>query len=89
LAWRFTQAREKIEGRRITKETFITSFLAARKNVRSVIEEFNGKIEALLILQNYQNQIASLHPISAPGLIEEAIPRLYSAEELEEVLKDA
>jgi len=54
VAWRFTQAREKEEGRNIPKDAFITQFFAARKNINILKKEYGPKIQVDLIVRNIE-----------------------------------
>jgi hypothetical protein len=40
IAWKFTQIREKVEGRYIPKEAFIDAFFNAKENVEKMKKEF-------------------------------------------------
>lgn len=53
IAWDFTQKREALEGRRISKETFISIFFEAKDAVNMVKQEFGPKIDLWLIEKNY------------------------------------
>ena len=71
-AWRFVQAREVKEGRRILPETFVNQYFAARKVVEELKVKFKQQIKIDLLLKNidgthrqYQanvDQIASYVP---------------------------
>ncbi len=55
VAWDFTQKREAIEHRHVSKKMFIDSFFAAKDNVNKVKEELGKAIELSLIIKNYDN----------------------------------
>lgn len=55
-AWNFTQKREKLEKRRITKEVFARSFVLARDNVNKVKKEFGEKITLTIVKKDYNNK---------------------------------
>jgi len=57
MAWEFTKKRELGEGRHISKEFFIDSFFAARENVNRIKKEFRNKINVVLIIMDYTNNI--------------------------------
>ena len=44
IAWAFTKAREKKEGRIVPKEVFIKAFFAARENVNKIKAEFGASV---------------------------------------------
>lgn len=52
LAWRFVQAREATEGRRIELETFIQQYLEARQVVNRLKRDFGKTIQVDLLLKN-------------------------------------
>lgn len=56
-AWAFTQAREKLEGRRIELETFIQQYFAAKDVVNRVKKEFGKKVRVMLIVKNARKNI--------------------------------
>ncbi len=49
IAWQFTQEREKVEGRNIKRESFISQYLNSRETVAIIKEEFGNLIEVDLI----------------------------------------
>jgi len=85
MAWDFTLAREKIEGRNIPKEVFIEKFFAAREVVNKVKDEFQNKIE----LHAYKRDIANklYNPYLYIDNVDKVIPSSYTPKELEKLLK--
>lgn len=55
-AWKFTQAREITEGRRILKEIFIEQFFAAPEVVMKINQEFGDRVELWRVTKNYEAQ---------------------------------
>lgn len=55
LAWKFVQAREASEGRRIRTEHFIEQYFAARDVVNQLKLEFGKEIRVDLLLKNNDN----------------------------------
>lgn len=51
-AWNFVEEREKQEGRRIKKETFIRQYFSARDTVNLLKREFGDKIKVDLLVKN-------------------------------------
>ena len=51
-AWRFVQAREALEGRRILAEIFVDQYFAARDVVNRLKRRFDGDIRIDLLLKN-------------------------------------
>ncbi|MFA7309178.1 MAG: zeta toxin family protein [Patescibacteria group bacterium] len=84
IAWRFTQAREAIEGRRVTKETFINAFLKSRDNVRLVKEQFGSEIRLDVILKDFTHDIGQVFTDVAE--IDQFLPKAYTKEELETLI---
>lgn len=60
VAWDFTKKREKLEGRRITKEVFVKSLFAAKENVNKIKKVFKNKIEVFLIEKNFENKVENI-----------------------------
>lgn len=84
IAWRFTQAREAEEGRRVTKNVFVSAFLAAQKNVRRAKDLFQDSIEINLIIKNFETDIETFIPNIHS--LEELLPKRYTQEDLENAL---
>jgi UDP-N-acetylglucosamine kinase len=51
-AWRFVQAREKLDGRQIKAEHFVDQYFAARKVVEDLKVKFGSEIKIDLLLKN-------------------------------------
>ncbi len=56
IAWEFTKKREKVEGRHVSKDMFISSFFLAKENVNKVKKILGDKIELHLVEKNYTNE---------------------------------
>ncbi len=64
-AWKFTKAREYLEGRNIIKEKFIEQYFHSQENVDKIKVEFNDKVKINCVLKDNQNnvlEIALNHP---------------------------
>lgn len=59
LAWRFVEAREALEGRRIRPEDFIEQYFQAREVVNRLKAGFGNKIKVDLIVKNMDNSMRS------------------------------
>ena len=57
LAWDFTQAREKDEGRKITKDDFIRGLIDSRLVAQSLKDEFDFQVRLHILEQDYQNKV--------------------------------
>ncbi len=88
IAWKFTVAREQVEGRKISKTTFINGFLGAKNSVEKLRQKFNEEITILLIIKDYvQNKVETIVELKAGSLsIDDYLPKTYSKEELERIL---
>ena len=60
VAWDFTQKRECVEGRNVTKEIFISQYLKAIDNVRRVKEKFGDKIDLNCVLKDDKNEVKEI-----------------------------
>jgi len=56
VAWGFTKLREKEEGRRISKEFFVSSLFQSIDNVNKIKELYGDKITVWLVEKNIKNQ---------------------------------
>jgi UDP-N-acetylglucosamine kinase len=55
LAWKFVQAREAAEGRRIELRTFIDQYFGAREVVNRIKREFGSVMQVDLLMKNNDN----------------------------------
>lgn len=55
VAWKFTQYREKLEGRIVPKEIFVESFFKAGENVNKVKKEFGKQLQLHIAIKNFEN----------------------------------
>ncbi len=60
-AWEFTLKREKLYFRKITKESFVNSFIKAKENVNYVKKRYKEKINLNVIIKNYTNGIEKVY----------------------------
>lgn len=52
LAWRFVEAREKVEGRRIAAEVFVGQFFETARVVNELKKKFGKKIRVDILIKN-------------------------------------
>lgn len=83
-AWDFTQKREALEQRRVSKEVFIEASFRARENVNRAKEIFGSKIELNLIIKDFEKDLEQLE-INIEN-IDRYIKKGYTKEELEKLL---
>lgn len=87
VAWKFTKARERIEGRHIPRAAFIEQFLGARNTVEKIQSEFAGKITVFLVKKDFEKNTVSPVEITLPNsAIDAHVQERYSKEELEQIL---
>lgn len=55
VAWKFTKAREVIEGRRVPKNIFIDSLFSAKENVDKIKQEFGKDLHLYVIKKNLED----------------------------------
>ena len=80
LAWKFVQAREATEGRRIQKETFIHQYFKARDNANQLKVVFGAQVKVDLLVKNIDNSTREYH--SNVQNIDNHIHEKYTAESL-------
>ncbi|NLY57033.1 MAG: AAA family ATPase [Gammaproteobacteria bacterium] len=81
LAWKFVQAREATEGRRILKEHFIEQYFAAREAVNRLKSEFGSRITVDVIVKNLDNSLQFYK--DNVDRIDHHVPERYTREDLE------
>lgn len=54
VAWKFTELREKAEGRNIPKEKFEEQFINAKETVTRIREEYDEKVEIFLVKKDFE-----------------------------------
>lgn len=83
-AWRFTQIREKTEGRRVPKDAFVHAYFSSRENVEKVLVEFGEAITLHVIIKNYETGAHATHAnvLTLAGVL----PKLYTKEKLLDLL---
>ncbi|MEK7606945.1 MAG: zeta toxin family protein [Patescibacteria group bacterium] len=84
VAWKFTQIREAKEGRRVSKEVFINSFLRARENVDKAKAHFGDKIELNLFIKDFSKDFEKLY--DNIERLDKYLPIIYTQEALEQSL---
>ncbi len=84
IAWKFTQDREKVEGRNITRESFIEQFLASRDVVAEIKNTFGKKIQVDLIERNLQTGTYDF--TFNIDHLDKYLPKKYSRDDLEKVI---
>jgi hypothetical protein len=83
-AWRFVQAREAAEGRRIQPEDFIRQYFAARQVVNRLKTELGKAIQVDLLMKN--NDGSQRFYRAGVDQIDNHIPEKYSPAEVQQLL---
>lgn len=83
-AWRFVQAREAIEGRRIEPETFVRQYFEARQVVNRLKTELGKVIEVDLLLKNNDGSHRAYQ--ANIDQIDNHVPEKYDAQALATLL---
>lgn len=84
IAWKFTKIREEQEGRKVSKEVFISSFIRARENVNLAKVHFGTNIELNMIIKNFTTKFEKVLP-DIDG-IDRYLPKVYTVDELENLI---
>jgi len=85
IAWKFTKAREKLEGRKVPKPIFIDALFNSKINVQKIKEEFGDKIKVNVVIKNYQQKVEKFFLDVAS--IDSYIRIPYTKEALKKALK--
>ena len=87
LAWKFTQARETVDGMSVPKPAFIEQFLGARATVERLSEEFNDRLSIFLVKKDFEkNAVEQVVRIIRSAPVDEYIPARYTQEDLKKLL---
>lgn len=86
IAWRFTKAREALEGRRVPKDIFIDYFFKAKENVNRIKLEFGKNLKLNVVIKNIDNSIEERY--SGVDNVDQYISINYSRESLRDFLSD-
>lgn len=62
VAWRFTKAREDLEGRRVPKGIFIDAFFNSKKNVNRIKELYKKDVKVFVIEKNTETNLYNFYP---------------------------
>ena len=87
-AWRFTQAREQLEGRNIPKSAFIEQFCGAKETIERIHREFMDQVVIFLVKKDFTTSATKeLVKLVDPNTsIDSYIGEHYTKEELEKTL---
>lgn len=88
IAWKFTEAREKREGRNIPKSVFVDQFLGSKESVDRIVGSFREKVTIYLVKKDFRrNMVESIIKLNWPDRkIDDYIRWGYARNELENEL---
>jgi hypothetical protein len=88
VAWAFTKAREKVEGRHIPKDAFIQQFIDSRETIDRIRKDFDDNIIISLVKKNFETHaVEDLIEIRQDGpQIEHYVGVGYTRDDLEKLL---
>ncbi|MEK9131411.1 MAG: zeta toxin family protein [Patescibacteria group bacterium] len=88
VAWRFTVARESVEGRHIPKDAFIEQFIGARETVERIRKEFDSRVVIFLVKKNFETheveEVIEIKPNDYP--VDYYLKVSYTKDDLEGLL---
>lgn len=87
IAWKFTQIREKAEGRNIPKKAFIDQFFSAQETINKISHEFQDNVSIFIVEKNFEtNTIKKLDEMNPGSQIDQYISIDYTKSTLKKVL---
>lgn len=82
LAWQFVEAREKVEGRKIKPEHFVTQYFGAQEVIQKLKENFGSSIRVDVVLKDNDGKVKNHH-----SNVDSLIPYLKPTYGIDEVNK--
>ncbi len=88
VAWKFTIARETLEGRNIPKSAFIERFIESRHTIDRIRKDFDERVVIFLVKKNFETHaVEEVVEIKADGpQIEHYVGVGYTKDDLEKLL---
>lgn len=88
IAWKFTQARERVEKRNIPKSAFIDQFLGAKDVVEHISQNYKNKVVIFIVKKDYEkNTVGRIVKLEHnKNIIDDYVERRYTKLELEKLL---
>jgi len=84
LAWKFVQAREKVEGRRVPPEVFVDQFLSSQETVNLLKAHFTNKIEVHVMVKDVDGKNRLYH--ANVSTVDQYLTNRYDRASLERVV---
>ena len=90
VAWKFTQAREIVEGRNIPKNVFIEHFLGSKETIDKIRKNFNEKVMIFLVKKNFETHAVEdvVEIASKSAQIDDYLEQRYTKNDLEKLMYD-
>jgi len=85
IAWEFTQKRERVEGRKISKEMFIRGFIEARINVNRTKIIFGDKIQLNILIKDIDQNTGDM--TSEISSVDPYLPKIYTQDEIMRMIR--
>ncbi len=83
VAWKFTKAREKKEGRHISRRTFIDAFFGAKDTTNRIYNEFQNDISVFFVKKDFlKNEVENIVLFHRGDSIDKYIQKEYTKESL-------
>jgi predicted ABC-type ATPase len=89
LAWKFTKARKVIDGRSISEDVFIKTFILARDNVLTVKKIFGDNISVSMIMKDDDAKSGKVCAYLSYGELEKILPMSYDEETIRKELRNS
>lgn len=86
LAWRFVQAREATEGRRVPPEQFVNQYFGAREVVNRIKRQFGPDARVDPLLKNIDNSTWAFE--ANVDQIDSYIPEKYNRDQVEKIVNE-
>ena len=88
IAWKFTEAREMLEGRNIPKSAFIDSFIESRETICRIRKDFDDTVVIFLVKKNFEtHNVEKVITIMQNGKqIDDYLGNAYTRDDLEKLL---
>jgi predicted ABC-type ATPase len=85
-AWEFTKAREAIESRHVSKETFIRAFFRSRVNASEAKTTFGSSLTLNLLIKKVDNSNGEIHLNIQAAELDPYLGTDYTEESLQQIL---
>lgn len=84
IAWEYTQKREALEHRKVSKEIFIAAFVNSRLNINETKRSFGDRVELNLVINNFNANFEKI--ILNIDNVDQYLPTVYDVDNLSNFL---